>query len=104
MDKLINKIESAPTKTGCPTWLSPVPDFCKDGRVVVDKDANGCRLPAKCVVVEDGSGACSTLWDPVCASNNKTYSNSCFAKMDNASVVSKGTCPEKGEKPPVPAQ
>lgn len=103
-DKVINKIENAPTKTGCPAWLSPVPDFCKAGRVVVNKDANGCLLPAKCVVVEDGKSACTTLWDPVCGSNGQTYSNSCFAKMDNASVVSRGVCPEKQEKPPVPAE
>lgn len=33
----------------CPQYVSPSPDFCKDGKIIYDKDANGCPLPPKCI-------------------------------------------------------
>jgi len=47
-------------------------------------------------------GVCITLWNPVCGSDNKTYSNDCFARAAGVSVIHKGVCKEMPEKPPVP--
>ncbi|MBI4359023.1 MAG: hypothetical protein HY577_00305 [Candidatus Nealsonbacteria bacterium] len=106
--KVIEKIENLPQKSNCPAWVSPLPGFCSEGRVVVNKDPQtGCLLPAKCVVAEkvkEGlKRACVELWNPVCGDDSKTYSNDCFARINGVSVVSKGECPEKTEHPSVPA-
>lgn len=109
-DKIIQKIEQAPRNENCPSWVAPLPGFCKEGRIVIDKDPQtGCRLSAKCVVAEETKknirpGVCITLWNPVCGVDNKTYSNDCFAKANGVSVISEGECPENTEetdKPPI---
>lgn len=41
------------------------------------------------------TGACITLWDPVCGENSRTYSNECFAKLAGIEVTYKGKCEEK---------
>ena len=35
---------------------------------------------------------CINLYDPVCSVNGKTYSNSCFAALDNAIIKYFGEC------------
>ncbi|GLH04212.1 Four-domain proteases inhibitor [Gryllus bimaculatus] len=48
---------------------------------------------------------CSTLYDPVCGSDNKTYSNECFLELENCrsrALVSKsydGRCGQPENKP-----
>ena len=35
---------------------------------------------------------CITLWDPICGSDNRTYSNQCFAETAGVTVKYKGKC------------
>lgn len=45
--------------------------------------------------------ACAEIWEPVCGTNGKTYSNACKAKIEGAAVASKGAC-ANGVKPMPP--
>jgi len=70
--------------------------------------SEGTKLPclfresAKCIlscapsnilpVVSNSSTVCPTQWEPVCASDGKTYANSCIAKSKGTEVVSEGRC------------
>ena len=105
--KLLEKIEQKLEKLGCPLWVSPASGFCKEGRVIIEKDPEtGCPLPPKCIMpgeveipekpeLEKPEIVCITLWDPVCGKDGKTYSNACFAKLAGAEVAYRGKCEEK---------
>ncbi len=47
--EISKKIEKKAEEKGCPKWTPPAPDFCKEGRIVIKKDSNGCPLPPKCI-------------------------------------------------------
>jgi hypothetical protein len=107
-ETIIHGIQESSTTQNCPNWMPPIPGFCKEGRIVIPEDPQtGCKLAAKCVIPQDESNAqslaCTTLWDPVCGSDNKTYSNECFAKAADASVIYKGECQDTNIEPPIPA-
>lgn len=105
--KLLEKIEQKLEKLGCPLWVSPAAGFCKEGRVIIEKNPEtGCPLPPKCIMpgeveisekpeLEKPEIVCITLWDPVCGKDGKTYSNACFAKLAGAEVDYNGKCKEK---------
>lgn len=86
----------------CPEIQKPAFGFCREGRIVVKKDDQGCITSFECVIpaeIELPSAekpqACITLWDPVCGKNGKTYSNTCFSKLAGVEVAYKGKCTEK---------
>jgi len=107
--KILEKIEKKVEKANCPAWTPPIAGFCKKGRIYIPKDPNtGCPLEAKCITpaetdtlkrITPGTGACITLWNPVCGKNGKTYSNSCFAKNAGIEINYEGPCKETSIQP-----
>ena len=104
--KIFEKIEKGLEKLNCPLWAAPALGFCKEGRVIIEKDpTTGCPLAPKCIIPgeietlpvqpekpEAVEAVCITLWDPVCGKDGKTYSNSCFAKLASVEIAYKGKC------------
>lgn len=96
--KILEKIEN----NNCPAIAKPGSDFCKDGRVVVKKNDQGCITSFNCLIPGEfntlpapDKQACITLWQPVCGKNNRTYSNKCFAAAAGVEVASLGECGSK---------
>jgi len=48
--KIFEKIEEGARKINCPLWAPPHPDFCKEGRIVIKQDPQGCPLPPECII------------------------------------------------------
>ena len=98
--KVLEKIEEKLEKLECPSWIPLAPDFCKEGRMIIEKDNKGCPLAPQCIIPgeaetpkkQEGTGVCITLWNPVCGKNGKTYSNDCFAKAAGVEIDYKGMC------------
>lgn len=118
-EKITEKIEE---KKGivCPVNMIN-PRACK-GRIVTQRDENGCPI-IRCVAVAEDKPTtsptpspapdtekpggleaikpqqvCITLWDPVCGVDGKTYSNACRAEVAGVEIASKGAC-ESQEEP-----
>ena len=42
-----------PEGIDCPTFTPPLEDFCKNGKIIWNKDKKGCPLPPKCIRFEE---------------------------------------------------
>jgi putative hemolysin len=50
MEKMSERIEKIMEEKGCETkWTPPAPDFCPQGRIIIEKDEKGCPLSPKCL-------------------------------------------------------
>ena len=48
-EKILEAIEKKLDKLNCPLWVPPAPGFCKEGKVIIEKDPEaGCSLPPRC--------------------------------------------------------
>ena len=52
---------------------------------------NDAEEAMECIEKEQ-SGACITLWEPVCGCNGKTYGNSCEAESRGIIEYTEGAC------------
>ncbi len=102
----LEKIRAKVRTANCPEIDKPASDFCKEGRLIIEKDEKGCIINFRCVIPEEveptlplkpeeKKEACITLWDPVCGKDGKTYSNKCYAEMAGVDVDYQGVCTQK---------
>lgn len=105
-ERVIEQVREKMQERECPEIEKPASDFCKEGRIVVEKDDKGCVISFKCITLgetgiiekpepEKPKPVCIALWNPVCGKDGKTYSNACFAKMAGVEIDYKGVCKEQ---------
>lgn len=60
-----------------------------DGMVPVSPDCGPEMIEQKAGI---GECLCLDVWDPVCGSDGRTYSNTCYARCAGVEVVGEGPC------------
>ncbi|MBZ9578604.1 hypothetical protein KJA14_02025 [Patescibacteria group bacterium] len=101
-ERIMERVRERVEELKCPEIEKPAPDFCREGRIIIKRDEEGCIISFDCLIPADieispkpeKPAACITLWNPVCSKDGKTYSNACFAKLAGAEIAYKGKCKE----------
>jgi len=104
-ENILEAIQKGEKKKGCPSVSLPSKDFCPQGRIIPQRDNNGCIISFRCLTLGERRlpkelnrptstrrAVCPAIFDPVCGANGKVYSNSCWAKAAGVKVLHKGYC------------
>ena len=99
-ESLLERVQQREREMSCAPIGLPGPDFCPKGRIISQRDENGCIIEYKCIIpaetetptVTSTKPLCITLWEPVCGKDGKTYSNACFAEVAGVEIDYKGVC------------
>jgi hypothetical protein len=102
-ESLLERVQQREREMSCALINLPGPDFCPKGRIISQRDENGCIIEYKCIIpaetetptVTSTKPLCITLWEPVCGKDGKTYSNACFAEVAGVKIDYKGVCKGK---------
>ena len=87
----------APLKTkSCLEKSASLPEAEKCIELIA-KEGSQRKMLKECLKKCFGKKVCITLWDPVCGEDNKTYSNSCFARIAGVKIAYKGLCKKEEE-------
>jgi len=103
-ESLLERAQVRERKVNCALINLPGPDFCPKGKIISQRDENGCIINYECIIpaeteilietptVTSTKPLCITLWEPVCGKDGKTYSNACFAEVAGVEIDYKGVC------------
>ncbi len=99
-ERLLERVQEREKEMNCALIGLPGPDFCPKGRIIPQKDENGCIINYECIIpaetetptVTSTKPLCITLWEPVCGQDGKTYSNTCFARVAGVEIAYEGVC------------
>ncbi len=92
---IIEKIELKNEQKNCPSVEKPAADFCANGRIIPQKDNNGCIIEFKCVIPGEVEAKCDAVCKNIGTPSEGWY-NSCTGSL------LKGTkCANLEEKPQI---
>ncbi|MFH1582525.1 MAG: DUF5667 domain-containing protein [bacterium] len=101
-ERIIEQVRERVQTAECKEIEKPTSNFCANGRIVVDRDDDGCITDFECITLAETNSsqntACTLLWAPVCGKNGKTYSNKCFANASGVNVAYEGICERVQER------
>lgn len=102
--RLLERVQEREKEMNCALIGLPGSDFCPKGRIISQRNENGCIIDYKCIIpaelettietptVTSTKPLCITLWEPICGKDGKTYSNACFAEVAGVEIDYKGVC------------